>query len=254
MRIEQAVFTSIRGPRLAGYQLAARSPGISEALAQELTAWGPAHDSLWESRQDSRSINFHPLSTGDYCLSVTVVAGAEYSGRGGGRVYTQMFLLPAAALARFANDPFLVVRGLAASGRLVVFDQLPEELPTVPLVGKSVPPADLLAQPTIQELGLQALDDIAQALAISPAVAVVTSQPIELIFQALLHTLSDDARLALSFTTGLKESPRRPFKLLHLPSDPSIVRQSQRLSGCKVVDFSEQVRGSSCHGHALERS
>ena len=245
MRIEQAVFTSIRGSRMAGYQLAAQSKGISDALAQELTAWGPAHDSLWETHEGSRSVNFHPVTTGDYCLSVTTLAGAEYSGRGGGRVYTQLFLLPAAALVRVANDPFLVLRALAASGRLVVLDQIPESLPTIPLVGKSEPPPDLLAHPSLQEIGLHALDDISHALAISPSVAVVTRHPLEPLFQALLHTFPFDSRLSLSFTTGLKESPRRPFKLLHLPDDPSVVRHTQRLNGCKVIDLTAKVRESS---------
>jgi hypothetical protein len=103
VRLTQAIFTSTKGSRLDGYQLAGRSPGVSEAIAKELTTWGPAHDSLWDTRQDARSVNFHPLSTGDYCLSCTTVGGAEYSGRGGWRIYTQMFLLPAEALTRFAE-------------------------------------------------------------------------------------------------------------------------------------------------------
>src|SRR5437868_14969856 len=115
MRLEQAVFTSLKSSRFDGYQLAATSAGISSDLAKELTLWGPAHDSLWDMRQDARSVNFFPLQTGDYCLSWTTIAGAEYSGRGGGRIYTQMFMLPLDVLARFANDPFLVLRALAAA-------------------------------------------------------------------------------------------------------------------------------------------
>src|SRR5687767_6025430 len=110
MRLEQAIFTSTRGSRLNGYQLAARSNGVSEELAKELTTWGPTHDSLWDTRHDARSVNFHPLSTGTYCLSCTTIAGEEYSGRGGGRIYTQMFVLPGEALTRFAHDPFLILR------------------------------------------------------------------------------------------------------------------------------------------------
>src|SRR6478752_2518834 len=63
MRIEQAIFTSIQSSRLDGYQLAAASPGITDELARELTVWGPAHDSLWDTRRDARSVNFHALPT-----------------------------------------------------------------------------------------------------------------------------------------------------------------------------------------------
>src|SRR5687767_10621746 len=94
MRLEQAIFTSVKSSRLDGYQLAAASPGITPDVSKELTIWGPAHDSLWDTRRDARSVNFFPLASGDYCLSSTTIAGEEYSGRGGGRVYSQMFLLP----------------------------------------------------------------------------------------------------------------------------------------------------------------
>src|SRR5205823_11554078 len=138
MRIEQAIFTSIQSSRLDGYQLAATSSGIAAEEAKELTVWGPAHDSLWDTRCDARSVNFHPLSDASFCLSSTTLAGAEYSGRRGGRVYTQMFVLSRDALAQFANDPFLVLRALSAAGRLIVLDQVPSALPSVPLLGRSV--------------------------------------------------------------------------------------------------------------------
>src|SRR5437763_11404572 len=138
MRIEQAILPSIHGSRLNGYQLAATSSGITPAQAKELTVWGPAHDSLWDTRCDARSVNFHPLSDGAFCLSCTTLAGAEYSGRGGGRVYTQIFVLNRDALAQFANDPFLVLRALSAAGRLVVFDQVLSMLPSVSLLVQGI--------------------------------------------------------------------------------------------------------------------
>jgi GTPase-associated protein 1, N-terminal domain type 2 len=235
----------MKGSRLDGYQLAGRSSGVTEAIAKELTTWGPAHDSLWDTRQDARSVNFHPLSTGDYCLSCTTVGGAEYSGRGGWRIYTQMFLLPAEALTRFAHDPFLVLRALAAAGRLVVHDQVPETLPTVPLLGRSDKPGSALAQQVIEEIGPVVFDDVVEAVASSPSVALLTNGHVERLFQAILHSFSPEDRLTISFTTGLKDSPRRPFKLFVLPNDPSIVRQSQRLNGAKVIDLvGEDVRSS----------
>src|SRR4029079_17911031 len=100
--------------------LAATSPGIKPDLAKELTLWGPAHDSLWHTQPGARSINFHPLAGGEFCLSCTTLAGSEYSGRGGGRVYTQMFLLTGELLARFANDPFLILRAIEGAGMVIL--------------------------------------------------------------------------------------------------------------------------------------
>jgi hypothetical protein len=245
MRLEQAIFTSVRRTRLDGYQLAAISGGISEALVKELTIWGPAHDSLWDTRRDARSVNFHPLATGDYCISWTTLAGAEYSGRGGGRVYSQMFVVPREALARFAWDPFLILRALASAGRLVVHDQVPETLPTVPLMGRTDKPDDSLARQVIDEIGAKVFDDLVQAVASAPAVAVLTSGHVERLYQAILHSFAPEDRITISFTTNLKDSARRPFKLFVLPNDPSIVRQSTRTSGARVIDLvGEDVRNS----------
>ena len=121
MRLEQAIFTSVRSERLDGYQLAARSGGVSDELAKELTAWGPAHDSLWDTRHPDAQQRQLPSAcrTVDYCVSQTTLAGAEYSGRGGGRVYTQMFVLPARRLLNaLRGDPFLVLRALVGLGPL----------------------------------------------------------------------------------------------------------------------------------------
>lgn len=237
MRLEQAIFTSVKTSRLEGYQLAAASAGITPELAKELTVWGPAHDSLWDMRRDARSVNFHPLATGDFCLSCTSLAGAEYSGRGGGRIYTQMFVVPRAEFARFACDPFLVLRAIAAAGRVVVHGEVPAALPTVPLLGRTDRPDPAIATQVIEEIGPKVFEDLANAVASSPNVAVLTSGHVERLFQALLHTFSPAERLTVSFTTNLKDSPRRPFKLFVLPNDPAIVRQSQRLVPARVVDL-----------------
>jgi hypothetical protein len=237
MRIEQAIFTSLQSSRLDGYQLAVTSSGIAREQEKELTVWGPAHDSLWDTRCDARSVNFHPLADGTFCLSCTTIAGAEYSGRGGGRVYTQMFVLTGDALAQFSNDPFLVLRALSAAGRLLVLDKIPSSLPSVPLLGRSTKADEALANCIVEEVGDKIFHDLAHALAGTSRIAVSTSGHVERLFQAALNTLPFDQRLSLSFTTGLKDSPRRPFKLFVLPSDPVIVRQAQRASAVKVIDL-----------------
>jgi GTPase-associated protein 1, N-terminal domain type 2 len=245
MRLEQAIFTSVRSSRLDGYQLAATSSGVSAAVAKELATWGPAHDSLWDTRQDARSVNFHPLANGAYCLSCTTLSGAEYSGRGGGRVYSQMFVVPREALERYAWDPFLILRALAAAGRLVTHDEVPGTLPTVPLLGRTDRPDESLTRQVIEEIGPQVFDDLVEAVASSTSVALLTSGHVERLYQAILHAFAPADRAAISFTTNLKDSPRRPFKLFVLPNDPGVIRQSQRLNGAKVIDLvGEDIRGS----------
>jgi hypothetical protein len=244
MRLQQAIFTSIKAQRLDGYQLAAASPGIDAELAKELTVWGPAHDSLWDTRRDARSVNFFPLAGGDYCLSWTTAGGEEYSARGGPRIYTQMFIVPPEVLLRFASDPFLVLRALAAAGRLVVHETIPPSLPTVPLLGGSSPPNESLTTQTLEEIGEAVFSELVEAVTTTPMVAVLTSGHVERLFQAILHALPAADRLKLSFTTGLKDSSRRPFRLFVLPNDPSLIRQSRRMNGAKVIDLTGEPAGT----------
>jgi hypothetical protein len=234
MRLEQAIFTSIRSPRLDGYQLAAVSSGISERVARELSVWGPAHDSLRSQNPGATSVNFHPLPDELHCLSKTTLSGSEYSGRGGGRVYTQMLILPREALTRFACDPWLILQAVEASGRLIVYDAIPRVLQPVPLLGRAkISAARLEAVAT--EIGAECLAELAAALLDSTPVSVITNISAERLIQAALHQLSERERLDASFTTGLRHSTRRPFRLSILPDDPALMRESQR-AGSKVIE------------------
>src|SRR5690606_6262616 len=107
---DQAIFTSIDSPRGGGYQLAAKSEGISLAEARELSAWGPSHDSLWETDEAAGSCNFHRLQSGRLAISRSIHGAAEYSGRGGRSVYTHYLVLSADDFARWDSNPFDVLR------------------------------------------------------------------------------------------------------------------------------------------------
>jgi hypothetical protein len=235
MHLPQAIFTSLRGPRLDGYQLAARSAEIDDELARELNAWGPAHDSLLNPREGAESINFHPVAGGAwYCLSRTIVAGAEYSHRSGGRIYTQMFLIPPEGLARFGNNPFLILRALRAGGRLMVHQELPERLRPLPLVGRS-PGTELASAPDAEQAA--DLIELERAVRHSPSVAVLGTTEAEPWFAALFRRLPADERLHVSFSTGLKPTGCRPFKLFVAPPDPVQQRQLCRQSGVSIVQL-----------------
>ena len=103
--VQQAIFTSAKTDVSAGYQVLAASPGIVEFDRRELAAWGPSHDSLLDPGLAAVSVNFFPLPSGSFCLSRTVPAGWEYSGRGGHRIYTHCLIVPPEALRQFANHP-----------------------------------------------------------------------------------------------------------------------------------------------------
>ena len=221
MLIEQAVFTSAKTDRAQGYQLLGRSAGLSEADARELSLWGPSHGSLLEQPGERSSTNFFTLGSGLHCVSRTTVAGAEYSGRGGGLVYTQFLVVPPEVMARFANDPFAILRAAAASGALCVHESVPESLEPVSLGGRA-PVVDLgLIAQLARDPGPVGLATLIQTALASDRLAISSETPCEQLIAGLLSLLPVECRTDFSFATGLKFSPSRSVRISSLPAEES---------------------------------
>jgi hypothetical protein len=236
VRIEQAVFTSAVTNRRSGYHLVATSPGIVDADAKELSSWGPSHDSLADRRAERGSINFHPLPSGAYCVSRTVAEGQEPSGRGM-RVYTQCLVADEAAMARFSNNPFLLLEAAEAARVLTVYDRVPERLPALELPGR----AAAVEQPLLERLavdpGPQWMGTLTQA-ALESACLAIAGADVEPLLAGLLSLLPTECRTEFSFSTGLKFSIQRPFRIVALPCSTAELPVWQRRYNLTVLDLS----------------
>ena len=238
-QIEQAVFSSAETDRSAGYQMLGASEGLQPQDRQELAAWGPSHDALLETGPDATSFNFHRLSSGTYCVSRTTAAGPEYSGRGGLRVYTQFLLLPPSELARFANNPFAVLRAALASGELRVHDNVPRKLNPIHLSGRAAAiDSALLARLQIKP-GIEWLCQIINAALNSPKLIIAGGNAPEHIIAGLINCLPPECRSEFSFSTGLVFSPRRPFRLMAMPADEAAWRRRRHSLDAAIIDLSE---------------
>ncbi len=231
MSIEQAIFTSVETRRASGYHLACRSSGLTDADARELTTWGPSHDSLADAKPAAQSVNWFPLSSGSYCVSRTVTAGQEYSGRGGWRVFTTCLVVPPADLLRFANNPFAIVRAALAAGNLDVPEVLPRWLESLTLGGRAA-----RVDPTILHRLAARVPTDATVQIIAKAfehrqLIVCTSVDPELLVAGLFNTLPVHRRVELSFSTGLRYSPQRPFRLAILPRRADAEMRHATLAG-----------------------
>lgn len=240
MVIEQAVFTSAKTQRAEGYQLVARSAGLSDADARELAVWGPSHDSLIERPGLRASTNFFPLSSGAYCVSRTVAAGAEYSGRGGEVVHTRFLVVPPNVLARFANNPFTLLRAATAIGAMEVNAEHDEPLEPLRLGGRATPVDVGLLARMARDPGPAVLATLVQTALASDRLAVAANVPAEQWMAALLNLLPMECRCEFSFSTGLKASPNRPLRIVSLPADPSTWKAIAR-SGLTLLDLREVV-------------
>lgn len=228
MPIEQAIFTSARTDRAAGYQLLSRSEELAETDARELSVWGPSHGALFEQSGGGSSTNFFRLASGAYCVSRTTMAGAEYSGRGGETVYTQFLVVPPDVMARFANNPFAILRAAAASGALCVYDTVPEVLEPLQLCGRApVVDLGLLAQ-LARDPGPAAVATLVQTALASDHLAIFSEISREQLIAGLLNLLPLECRTEFSFSTGLKFSPSRPVRISSLPDEESAWRALAR--------------------------
>jgi hypothetical protein len=242
--VQQAIFTSARTDRSAGYQILAASPGLVEFDRRELAAWGPSHDSLLDAGPDAASVNFFPLPSGAFCVSRTAPAGWEYSGRGGYRIYTHCLIASPAALRQFANHPLLLLRAAMAGGCLEVPDEIPARL--APLELRETAPAAVYpctymsAGPLAQlaaEVGPASLAMLVQAALTNVCLAVRGPVAMDRLICGLLDCLPLDCRTSISFSTGLKFSARRPFDLLALPDDPAQQRWLANRPGVTELDL-----------------
>lgn len=238
--IDQAVFTSAETERSAGYQLVALSPGISGPDARALSAWGPSHDSLIDFSSEAVSYNFHPLPSGCYCISRTTPAGWEYSGRGGRRVYTQCLVVPPAVLERFANNPFALLKAAKAAGALVVHSHVPAVLDRIALPGRAGAVDENLVARLAIHPGPRQFALLLQAARDVECLAFWGEPSPEELISGVLSCLPPAVRTRFSFTTGLKFSSRRPFRLVALSEDRSEQRWVSHHANVTVLNLGDE--------------
>jgi hypothetical protein len=224
MLIEQAIFTSIDSQVRAGYQLVAWTRGLSEADRRALSHWGPSHDSLLDDVAPGPSLNFHPLPSGSYCVARTVAAGAEYSGRRGQQIYTQSLVVPRAVMQQFCNNAFAVDTAAEYEGKWQVLTSPPFQVAPLRLDREPLPLDVLLVRRVVRDQGCDRLALLLSALCTGRPLGLVVGSASRMLLQAALNCVPLSCRLDVSFSTGLKLSPRRPFQVVALP----IQRQEQK--------------------------
>ncbi len=238
--LDQAVFTSARTARGDGYQVVGRSEGVTDAEAQELAAWGPSHDSLIDAGASAVSYNLLRLASGRMCASRTLPAGAEFSQRGGLRVYTQFLLVDEATFEKFACNAFAILKATLADGFQRVLDQEPASLPKIKLTGRASVVDRAAVDRLRGRLGAGGVAAVMQVLLGDAPVAVAGALSPYLVYTAAVNCLPPECRGHFTFTTGLKYSVRRPIWMFVAPRDGSERRQVVRASGCAVLDTADE--------------
>ena len=233
MLVEQAIYASARTPQADGYQIIAASAGVTAADRRELARWCPSHDGISTEGPASRSVNFFRLTSGTYCVSQSGAAHAEYSGRGGTHVRTRCYLLSPAVLARFGNNPFKVLQAVEARSSDRICDG-PKDLQPLRVHGCST----LLDSGVLLELAVsnraRNMARLVDAAISGERLLVRGAHDAETLCAGLMSALPTSLRPAISFSTGLLPSLRRPFRLIFIPAD---TRRTARRSNEVVLDL-----------------
>lgn len=240
--LEQALFTSRRGPAVEGYHLIGASRGVSATLREKLSAWAPTHDALAShphngpndgDESEPSAISWFtledPSSESWSVLALTRYEEGEYSARGGGRTTTRFLLAPSRRWLAFQCDPYRAINALAMHTQWLAWPAEGEtELPVVPLLYHASPASrgDIAAQGT-HVLGSKLAAAIADTLARGRNVVLTTSDDRDFVAWTLINLLPVPVRQRLSFSTGLEPSRQRPLQL-HILSEAAVSRSTYR--------------------------
>ena len=209
MLVEQAIYTSAQTSRGRGYHLVSRSAGITGDMESQLNRWCPSHASLLDPSDDASSLNFHPLEGDYFSLSRTVYGEREYSQRGGLQVVTLILVLQRRHLAGYGNNPLTLARVARALGHVRWRNEFPPRLPEVDLPDEAS--SEFIAPTPSRAFPL--LEETVNLLRRDQDVALLTESDGLAFIAAILERLAEPERCQLSFTSGLKPSQQRPFRL-----------------------------------------
>lgn len=235
--IEHALYASARSHRRDGYQVVAASPGIAQNDLRELPLWCPSHNSLLNPTVTSPSINAHALPSGAHCVARSFAAQAEYSGRGGTHVVSHVLVLSAGDFARFAHNPFAVMRAAVAAGQSTASVAAERTLKPFSLMGRARPFDGAVVR---QALAKHPLHEFARALEICLAAdtaAIATTDDAATLLAALLNCLPIGLRATISLATGLVYSPTRPYRWIAQNPDILELRHLESAYGVSVASL-----------------
>ncbi|MEK7711067.1 MAG: hypothetical protein AAB341_04145 [Planctomycetota bacterium] len=248
---DQAIFTSIRSPMGEGYRIVAASRGLKPEEKQAITRCSPSHEALCAPRDESGSdadatgTAFYTLPSGRLCAAFTCNAGAEHTGRGGLRVYTQNVVFAETDFAKCGYNPLAVLRAMKAAG--MTAPQLCIRTPALmPGLSSPVLPSLELA---VDASGVQPLDGslcallprsrrccVARCLMDGKAVAVELPKGWTEWAEALVLGIPGPLRAKVSFGAGLRFSVGRGHCLQIFHDERRAAAGRASAQGIRFVD------------------
>jgi len=235
LQCDRTIFTSLPSRTGEGYRLVAWSAGLRAEERQELTRRAPSHGSLVGEGKPRGVILLRLASSGRAGWGITRVSGAEYSQRGGGRVWTDFFFADAADVAQQGVHPHEVRAALAAAPEL-----------KKPIEGSPLPRVVIArlgsGEPVAR--GARAISHVAATASLllegKPCVIAGGNDPAGLLEDAL-RMMPASVRSDIDACAGFRFSPSRGVKAtIGDKIDQDTLRQT-RGQNVACIDFEKSV-------------
>ena len=137
------------------------------------------------------------------------------------RVFTHCLIVPPGALLRFGNNPFALIQAVTEQGLWQNHCVPGGWLEPLELTGGATAVDETLLGELAVDPGPESVAALVQAARDAVCLAVAGSGQPAHVIAGLFSCLPPECRLELSFSTGLKFSPRRPFRIVALSGDPA---------------------------------
>lgn len=236
MHVEQAILISSGSGAKAFCALAARSRGLGEGDARELSDWGPPRDALVDENSAATCLSFFRLASGNYVVAQTVQVQSE--NRRHPDVRHHCFIVSPEAFRHFSNNPVSLFNAVQSHEGYHQATSPPPEIRTFELSGSRPPQVDqaLLAS-AIGNPGVTWLGALIQAAVTKPLVALADVTDHIRLFAMLFSSVPLECRTECSFSTGLRTSESRPWRFYCLGEAPAERYQALRNNDVAVLDM-----------------
>ncbi len=230
--VDQAIFTSARGPTAEGYRIVAATPTITPAERAEITRRSPSHGNLHDDRSSDAALSAYPIESGRYCVAISRPAGVEHSGRGGQCVRTHIAILDDAAYRAFACNPATVHAAIRRA------DDAHGTMPLRPILDSlrlEVPPRLALTIPG--DVGIDWLLSLTADLLEGERLIVAGLREELATLNALAYALPLAVRRELSVSCGLRYAAARRLQLSFVTRDGDDLQRAVRGQSLQYHDI-----------------
>jgi hypothetical protein len=145
-------------------------------------------------------------------------------------------VVDAEGLAEFGNNPFALLQASIALGHVSILEKIPKRLDPYFVTPEAQQSCDTLAQ-LMRHPGPVWLGLLLDCALKSPGLGIVAGDRGASLVAALVQCLPPECRLDYSFTTGLRFSPRRLFRVTCLPNHAAENKRLSRLAQLTLFEL-----------------